>query len=422
MTATTRSSVIQNDPTTKSAVIALNSIADQLRSTPITFFSELGNAAASRTNNENWHITRLRTYHAAYVKQLEILSNYTGPLKGLEGITNPSIMQTMRDSLDGIIKYSYVVLSQAEDISLRVSQIRANSSLLLTPQLINDFIEDHLMEETQSILIQLRNSYLLFLSSVRDTARLTGAYGSMYDILDRSFIKDYEKRNTSLYNFVNSYNRVRNTLLTSVVSYRQAAQSGFTNFIQRVQSTYDDSIVRPRFEREQLPLILAFVEVVTSKVYNQTFFETSFDGMRDSIVYLYSNETNDVFIQDSQYRDVILNLLRQSFVRHYASCLNNLVSESQVGRNILTGKYAFCLDERTSSITVVIPSTSSWLSVIRDNVNFILDQLNACLNGQISVAGRTAASECIQSVQLIFFCCLFEKNTYFVRIASQFPH
>lgn len=182
------------------------------------------------------------------------------------------------------------------------------------------------------------------------------------------------------------------------MSYRQTAQTGFKNFIQRVQSSYDDTIVRPRFENEQLPLILNFAETVTSKVYNQTFFETSFDGMRDAIVESYGNETNDVFIQDSKYRDAILNLLKKSFVRQYAPCLNELVSESQEGRNLLTSKYTYCLDERTTSITVVIPSTSSWLSVIRDNVNFILNQLNACLNGQISVAGRTATSDCIQSV------------------------
>jgi hypothetical protein len=90
--------------------------------------------------------------------------------------------------------------------------------------------------------------------------------------------------------------------------------------------------------------------------------------------------------------------LRTSFARNYSVCLNELVSEVQEELNTLTGRYSFCLDERTSSITIVIPSTNSWLSVIRDNVNFILQQLNACLNGQTSVAGRTATSDCIQSV------------------------
>lgn len=399
MTASTRTNIVQNDPTTQSSVIALNSIASQLRSAPITFFSELGYAAASRINNEDWHLSRLRTYHAAYMTQLEILSNTTGPLRKLEDITNPSIMQTLSNSINRIKRYSVNVLAGVEEITLRVAQIRANSSLLLTPKLIDDFINNNQTENFITSLTQLRNSYLLLLASVRDTSRLTGAYGSMHDILDRSYNRDNLKRNTSLYNFINSYNRVRNTLLSSVVSYRQTAQTEFTKFIQRVQSTYDDTIVRPRFDREQLPLILAFANVVTSNVYNQTFFETSFDGMRNAIVNLFTNETNGAFAQDSQYRDVILNLLRQSFVRNYASCLNELVSESQQGLNSLTGKYAFCLDERTSSITIVIPSTSTWLGVIRDNVNFILQQLNACINGQTSVAGRTATSECIQSVK-----------------------
>jgi hypothetical protein len=147
-------------------------------------------------------------------------------------------------------------------------------------------------------------------------------------------------------------------------------------------------------------LIVAFADVVTKRVYNQSFFETSFDGMRDAIVEAYETDTNEVFDQDSQYRDVILALLRKSFVRRYAPCLNELVSEAQGGLNAITGKYSFCLDERTSGITVVIPSTSSWLSVIRDNVNFILQQLNACLNGGNSVAARTATSDCIQSVRI----------------------
>lgn len=333
------------------------------------------------------------------------MTNSTGPLVALVDVANPLIMETMVESLKRVSAYSLELMSRVEQLTLKVALVRANSSLLLTPHFIDEFIEEDLSLQLQQSLIQIRNSYLLLLSSVRDAARLTGAHGSMIDILDRSSNKDYEKRNKSLYNFVDSYNRVRDTLLTSVVSYRQTAQTGFTNFVQRVQSTYDDTIVRPRFEREQLPLILSFADVVTTQVYNQTFFETSFNSMRDAIVDFYSNETNDVFVQDSLYRDVILSLLRNSFVRHYASCLNELVSESQEGRNVLTSKYTYCLDERTTSITVVIPSTSSWLSVIRDNVNFILNQLNACLNGQISVAGRTAASECIQSVsdEMIFF-------------------
>lgn len=165
---------------------------------------------------------------------------------------------------------------------------------------------------------------------------MTAAHGFIYDTLERS-----QTRNNSLYNFVNSYNRVRSTLSTATISCRQTAQTGFTNFIQRVQANYDDTIVRPRFEREQLPLILAFADVVIGKVCNQSFFESSFDHMRDDILETYSNETNDVFQEDTQYCRKILNLLRTSFVRNYSICLNELVSEIQVELTFLTSSYSF---------------------------------------------------------------------------------
>jgi hypothetical protein len=183
-----------------------------------------------------------------------------------------------------------------------------------------------------------------------------------------------------------------------VATYRQAAETGISNFITRVQSTYHDNIVRPKFDSVQLPLVQAFANVISMKVYNQTFFQSSFDEMRDSIVSAYQGGTNTSSNQGSEHREVILNLQRTSFVRRYSHCLDELVSEAQQTSNSLTNKYAFCLNERTSGIVVVIPSTSTWLSVIRDNINFILQQLNSCLNGQTSVAGRTATSDCIQFV------------------------
>ncbi|KAG5683132.1 hypothetical protein PVAND_012432 [Polypedilum vanderplanki] len=396
LAAAARNNIIQTDSNTRAGVAALTAIQTQLKSAPSNFFNELASAAASRSRTEEWHISRLRSYHASYINSLEILTNSTGALSKLDDVTNPLIMSTLRKSLTRIQEHSRNVLIHAETVTVKIGQVRANASLLLTPKLLDEFIGNNATELTTS-LIQLRNSYLLLLLSVRDSARLTAAYGSMYDIMDKSTTKDKIARNASLFNFVNSYNRVRNTLLSSVVSYRQSAQTGFSNFIQKVQANYDDTIVRSRFDREQLPLILTFADVVTKRVYNQTFFEISFDGMKNAIVEAYETDTNDVFTKDSQYRDVILNLLRESYTRNYSSCLNDLVSEAQEGLNAITGKYSFCLDERTSSITVVIPSTSSWLSVIRDNVNFILQQLNNCLNSGSSVAGRTATSDCIQS-------------------------
>lgn len=396
VSASSRNYVIQTDAATRSALVALSAVASQLRTAPSAFFNELAYAAASRTNNEAWHIQRLRRSHQTYVLQLENLSNSTDPLAE---VANPLIMQTIQSSLKRIHDSSNKVLVAVEGVTLNVAIARANSSLLLTPQLLNEFIEsDNTGKLLQSSLVQVRNSYLTLLLAIRDATRLTAAHGSMYELLERSQSRDSQTRNNSLFNFVNSYNRVRNTLLTAIISYRQTAHTGFANFIQRVQTTYDDSIVRPRFEREQLPLILAFADIVTAKVYNQSFFESSFDGMRDAILEVYSNETNEVFKEDSQYRSRVLSLLRTSFVRNYSVCLNELVSGVQVELSSLTSKYKNCLDERTSSITVVIPSTSSWLSVISGNVNFILQQLSACLNGQTSVAGRTATSDCIQSV------------------------
>jgi hypothetical protein len=396
--ASSRNYIVQTDTVTKNALSALSTISAQLATAPINFFNELVFAASSRSQTEQYHITRLRNTHAQYMQQLDILSNNTQRLNLLIEITNPSIMSTLFASIARIREHSRNVLSGAEQLTVDVAQARANSSLLLTPQLLDEFIENSTAVTFRSSLLQLRNSYLLLLSAVRDSARLIAAHGSMHEILQRSYTRDVVKRNTSLNNFVTSYTRVRNTLLTSVVTYRQTAQSGFTNFIQRVRQLFDDTIVRPRFEQVQLPLITAFADVVTREVYNLTFFEQSFDTMKDSIVNLYTTETNDLFDKDSQLRDIILNLLREKYARSYASCLNELVSEAQAGLNSNTGKYSFCLDERTSGITIVIPSTSTWLSVIRDNVNFILQQFSSCLNGPSTVAGRTAISDCIQSV------------------------
>lgn len=420
VTASSRNYVIQTDTVTQSALVALSAIANQLRSAPSAFYNELAYAAASRTNSEAWHIQRLRRNHQAYILQLENLSNSTGPLWLLEEIANPLIIQAIQSSLKRIHSSSNKILVAIEGVTLNVAIARANSSLLLTPKLLNEFIEsDDTGKLLQSSLVQVRNSYLTLLLAIRDAARLTNAHGSMYELLERSQKRDSQTRNSSLFNFVNSYNRVRNALLTSIISYRQTAHTGFTNFIQRVQTSYDDSIVRPRFEREQLPLILAFTDIVTAKVYNQSFFESSFDGMQDAILEAYTNETNEVFKEDSQYRGRVLSLLRTSFVHNYSACLNELISEVQVELSSLTTKYKNCLDERTSSITVAVPSTSSWLSSISGTINFVLQQLNACLTGQNTVAGRTATSDCIQSVSYEIY--QFLKLTFILyRIPSIF--
>lgn len=398
VSASTRSYVIQSDEATKAALNSLSAIANQLRNSVSPFATQIANAAASRSNNESWHLTAIRNSFATHNAALDVLLNTTGPLSGLNSVTNPYVVSAIRAALTRVQLSSGSVLVSVEAITRDVASVRANSSLLLTPELLSDFIDSEASEEIISSLVSVRNSLIVLLSAVRDVGRLVVAHGSVHELLSRSNSRDTTTRSAALNNFVNNYNRVRNNLLSSIASYRQSAETGIYNFINRVQSTYDDSIVRPKFDKAQLPLIQDYARIISSKVYNQTFFQTSFDNMRDSIVDSYVNGTDSVVSQGSEYRDMILEMQRTLFVRRYSSCLDELVTEAQLNSNEITNKYAFCLNERTSGIVVVIPSTSTWLSVIRDNINFILQQLNGCLNGQTSVAGRTAISDCIQIV------------------------
>ena len=409
-TAASRSSFIQTDTQTSNAYSGLSAIVSQLRSSPVTFFTEISNAASSRVNNEAWHLSRIRSASAKHELALNTVLNATGPLSQLNHVTNPAAAAAIRTSLLKIAADSKKVLQHAEEVTKTISKIRANSSLLLTPDLLSGFLNDSEAGQISTELLSIRNSLAVVLLAVRDTGRLIIAQGSIHELLSRSTTRDTSTRNSALNNFVNNYNRVRNNLLSSVSSYQQAAESSISNFVARVLSNYQDNIVRPKFEQVQLPLVQAFSNVITSKVYNQTFFASSFDDMRNAILNVYANATVHSFSQSTEYRDIILDLQRTSFVRRYSHCLDELVTEAQETSNSITNKYAFCLNERTSGIVVVIPSTSNWLSVVRDNINFILQQLNACLNGQTSVAGRTATSDCIQFVSelLIVFAYLID--------------
>jgi hypothetical protein len=409
--AASRSNVIQSDADTRAAVNGLNLIASQLRSSPRLFFSELAYAAASRTNNEAWHFNRLRTNYASLQTSLKVLLNETGVVQNLARVLSPEVVEAFHTSLEVIRKESTIVLESAERISRDVSSIRANSSLLLTPQLIGDFIDSSASKEIVSSLTSIRRHLAVLLLSVRDAGRLTTAHGSVHELLTRSATRDTTTRTTALNSFVNSYNLVRNNLIRDIESYRQAAETGIYNFITRVQSTYRDDIVRPKFDREQVQLITSFGKEISSRVYNTTFFASSFDSMRDKIFQTYTNAANSSLSRGSGYVDAILDLQRTSFSRRYPRCLDDLVTEAQQNSYSLTSKYTFCLNERTSGITVVIPGANSWLSVIRGNINSILSQLGSCLTGQTTVAARTATSDCIQFVSICkqsiaFFRCL----------------
>lgn len=410
-TAASRQYVIASDNDTKMALSGIQVIASQIRNAPISFFNDLLFAASSRSNNEAWHIAKVRSSHANYDEALNVLLNATGPLSSLNGVVNPFVISAIRSSLHCVKVESRVILDAAENITQDINKIRVNSSLLMTPELINDFIDSNAAFKMTTALTATRNNFAILLSAVRDVGRLVASHGSVHELLTRSFIKDTASRNSALNNFVSNYNRVRNNLLSSVASYRQAAASGVSNFISRTQAMYDDTIVRPKFDQKQLPLVRAFGNVIVSQVYNQTFFQTSFDDMRDAILNLFSSATNSSLTRGgSDLRDVILDLQRNSFVRRYSNCLNELVAEAQTNSNTISSKYAFCLNERTSGVVVTIPSTSTWLSVIKDNINSVLQQLDSCLSGQTSVAGRTATSDCIQQVSgfSITFPCSFE--------------
>lgn len=400
-TAASRSNVIQSDDKTKNAIGGLNQIASLLRISPVVFFNELSLAASSRSNNEAWHIARIRNAFVNLDATLNVLLNSTGPLISLSDVTNPNVTEAIRASLAKVQLESSYVLMYAENITRDITAIRANSSMLLTPELIGNFIDSETTKQITSSLGSIRDHLAIILMAIRDVGRLAGAHGSVHELLSRSFSRDKTSRDSAHNNFVNNYNRVRNNLLSSVASYSQAAETGISNFITRVLLNFDDTIVRPKFEQVQLPLIKAFSDTIVAKVYNLTFFQASFDEMRDEIVVSFTNSTGSIISQGSELRDVILDLQRTLFTRRYSSCLNELVSEAQQSSSTVTGQYAFCLNERTSGIVVVIPSTSTWLSVIRDNINFILQQLNACLSGQTSVAGRIAISDCIQFVSAL---------------------
>lgn len=392
--------MIQTEDATKIAVNGLNIIASQLKSSPVVWYNEIAYAASSRTNTELFHIQRIRSAYVNHNAALNALLNETGPLSNFGATANPSLVSTMRLSLIQVQYESTKVMSLVENITGYISIVRTNSSLLLTPELLSEFIDSDTSAQITSSLVEIRNSFIALLAAVRDVGRLVVAHGSVHDQITRSHSRDVVTRNSALNNFVSNYNRVRGNLLTSVSSYRQTAISGIQNFISRVLSTYDDSIVRPKFDQVQLPLIRSFSGVIASQVYNQTFFETSFDAMRDLIVNSFTNLTNETLETNTDFRAAVLDLQRFSFVQNYSQCLDELVTEAQVASYSVISNNAFCLNERTNGIIVVIPSVTTWLGAIKDNINFILQQLNSCLNGLTSVAGRTSISDCIQVVSI----------------------
>ena len=394
----TRSFIIQNDDATKFAVNGLNAIANQLKGSPVVWFNEISNAASSRSNSEIWHLQRIRNAFINHNTTLNVLLNATGPLSNFDQVANPNLIFIIYSALARIQEESSKVLSLVGHISRDVSYVKNDSSLLLTPEMLSESLNANVSKSLTTSLIGIRNSFVVILAAVGDIGRLVVAHGSAHDFLTRSYSRDILSNSNALNKFVTNYNRVRNNLMSAVESYRRSAIYGIENFISRVQSTYVESIVRPRFENEQLPLIQSFAKTIIEEVYNQTMFEESFDNMRDLIANGYTFSANGTISRLLEYRQTVLDLQRFSFVRSYSQCLNELVTEAQAASTLITNKYVFCLDERTSGIAVVIPSTNNGLGAIRDTINNILESLNGCLSGQTSAAGRTDVSDCIQAV------------------------
>ena len=343
-------------------------------------------------------LQRSKTSYVNYNKSLNVLLNTTGPLDSFDDVTNPSLVSAMRFSLATVQNESIIVLSLIEDITRDISSIRANSSLILTPEVLSNSIDRNVTKKVTNALIGIRKSFGYFLNTVQDVGRLVMARGSIYDLLSPSSSQNIQTTNNALKNFQNQYTKVRNSLLSSVNSYKASTSSEINKFITRVQSTYNDAIIRSNFDEFQYPLIKRFSDVVSSRIFNSTFFQISFDNMRDLIEDSFTNTSTTTSSIGSKHLKAILDLQRFSYVRHYSECLNELVSAAQEASSSTSSGQSLCLNERTSGIAVAIPSTTIRLGAIKETVNFIVQQFNQCLNSQTSIAARTAISDCIQIV------------------------
>lgn len=393
-----RLNVVANDDKTRSAQSSLIALAKQLEVSPVALFSEVAIAAASRSANDGNHIDRIRVQVENSAEALNALTNSSSPLSSLADVANPVLLSVLNASLVNIQNDFYRVLGSAEAITVDVSLARANSSLLLTPELLGNFISSEASSQIIESLANIRNNLTAVLVAVKDATRLVAAHGSIHDLLTRSLSQDTTTRSVALKNFVNNYSRLRNSVLTSVVTLKQAVANDIKSFIARVQELYDDSIVRPVFDEEQLPVIEEFANIIDERIYNKAQFQTSYDLMRDVIVNSYENSTGSSANGWSDYRETILYVQRTLFVRKYSRCIDELVSDAEWSSNKITGKQAFCLVERSSGIGVLLPGATTWLAAIRRNINFQIEMLNSCLNDDVDVASLYATSECIQSV------------------------
>lgn len=373
-------------------------MANSLRVHPVTFFTDLGNVALSRVSTEATYMLRLKNSFVNYYKVMNDYLNSTGPvndIRKLISITDYAI--EMKLSLTNIVSDSNMLIGSLSALTNDVSNVRSNTSLVLSPTNVNGLLNSTNVESTVSYLRNILHNFSYIKLNVQHIGRIALAHGSYSDTFTKVYKSEETGSNNARTNFINSYNRMINGLTSAINSHKETATNGFSAFVTRIQQNYDDTIVRARFESSQREPISQFVRGLVSNVYNTEFIKKSFDDFKDQVIDNYSESTEGFFNESSSLREITLHAI-QTINKRYPTCLDDLMSLSQTRITTISSQYLLCLNERTSGIMIVLPSTSTWLNTIRDNINFILQQLNSCVTSRNDLAGRTAISNCIQSV------------------------
>lgn len=397
--ATSRPQTIQKDAKTKAALSALTFLSTNLKPC-VQLNDDLMAASISRTSNENYYLSRISTSIGTCNKSLDILTNSTNQLMQLIPITGTRIVKNLYSSLDLIQYKLYNASAASQSITQSISRLR-NSSALLTPNLLNDFIDLDTVNQMRNYLISTVNSYNDILININDAARLTFAYGSIYDIIQPSRYNGEKSANTSLLNYINIYNSNQANMLKNIDAHQANIQSGFTSYIQSVFKSYDEDIVRPKFEKVQLPIIYDYLKIISTFVFNKQEMNKTLEDRRNGIVGIFTKYmSNEPLLEFTEYIDVIMNLLQNSYLRYYGTEIDTLVSEAQNEISWFSNGYTFCLDERTANTKVVLPAVTSWLGNVRDSINTVLRELKNCITTIMSIDGRKNTSKCIQIVSL----------------------
>ncbi|XP_070509272.1 uncharacterized protein [Chironomus tepperi] len=393
--ATNRPQTIQKDANTKAALSALAYLTTNLKQC-VQMHDELMVASISRSSNENYYLNRISTYIGTCNKSLDILTNSTNQLNQLSAVTGLKIVQNLYKSLDLIQLKLNNASAASQSITQSISRLR-NSSSLWTPSLLNDFIDLDTVNQMRNFLIITVNSYNDILMNINDAARLTFAYGSIYDIIQPSRYNGEKAANSSLLSFINTHNTYQNSILRNVDSNQVTIQNGFTSFIQSVLKSYNEDIVRPKFEKYQLPIIYDYLKIISAFVFNKQEMNMTLENRRNGIVDIFNKYvSNEPLLEFTEYIDVIMNLLQNPYLRYYGSDIDMLVSEAQNEITWFSSEYTFCLDERTASTKIVLPAVSSWLNDVKNAINSVLTELKNCLSSAMSIDARKSTSKCIQ--------------------------